>query len=156
MKRTQKYALRFAERLRQVMKERNLRQTDVCKLIEPYCKKYGVCINKSHLSQYLSGNFYPALFNFSILCMALDVPMEWLCGIDDIDESEKNQEVRKTKPDDLERRIAILEEQVQRQQFLLDEISQHFSEIQVEVNSGLCPNLNGIQSLVNHIKVPKQ
>ena len=106
-KKTDRYAIEFSNRLKQVMQERDLRQIDLLKLIEPYCRKYEVNISKSHISQYLSGSIYPSLFNFSILCMALGVPMEWLCGIEDIDESEKKQEAREYKS--LESRVTEIE-----------------------------------------------
>ena len=106
-KKTDKYALEFSKRLKQVMQERGLRQIDLLKLIEPYCRKYEVNISKSHISQYLSGRIYPSLFNFSILCLSLSVPMEWLCAVEDIDESEKKKEAREYKS--LENRVSEIE-----------------------------------------------
>lgn len=69
-----------AERLAEVMRERGLRQVDVLNLCKPYCKKYGVTLNKSHLSQYLSGKFSPKQDKLSILAMALGVSESWLMG----------------------------------------------------------------------------
>ena len=43
-------------RLKQIMKERNLRQVDLLEMVKPFCEKYNVKINKSDISQYLSGN----------------------------------------------------------------------------------------------------
>ena len=39
-----------AERLQQIMDERNLKQVDVLALAQPYCKKYGVSLGKTALS----------------------------------------------------------------------------------------------------------
>lgn len=69
-----------AERLAEVMRERGLRQVDVLNLCKPYCKKYGVTLNKSHLSQYLSGKFSQKQDKLSILEMALGVSESWLMG----------------------------------------------------------------------------
>ncbi len=71
-----------AKRLRQVMEQRQLRQVDVLKLCEPYCKKFDVCLGKSLLSQYLSGNAEPGPERLSILCSALGVSEAWLMGFD--------------------------------------------------------------------------
>ena len=44
-----------AERLQQIMDERNLKQVDVLALAQPYCKKYGISLGKTALSQYMTG-----------------------------------------------------------------------------------------------------
>lgn len=71
-----------SERLKQIMKLRNLRQVDILNLCAPYCKKYNVILNKSGLSQYVSGTVEPGQYKLSILGMALDVSEAWLMGYD--------------------------------------------------------------------------
>lgn len=71
-----------ADRLKQIMKERNLRQVDIIKKTEPYCKKYGVKMNKSDISQYVSGKVEPSQEKLVILGMALNVQEAWLMGLD--------------------------------------------------------------------------
>lgn len=44
-----------SERFKTLMNERNLRQVDILNLVLPYCKKYNVKMNKSDISQYVSG-----------------------------------------------------------------------------------------------------
>ena len=41
-----------AIRMKKLMEARNLRQVDILNLASPYCKKYGVKMNKSDLCQY--------------------------------------------------------------------------------------------------------
>ena len=59
-----------AARLKQIMEERKLKQVDILNLSLPYCKKYDVKMNKSDISQYVSGKM--SLVKKSWLCW------EWL------------------------------------------------------------------------------
>ena len=47
-------------RLQYLMDTRRLKQVDIQKKCEPYCKKFGVKMNKSDLSQYVSGKVEPS------------------------------------------------------------------------------------------------
>lgn len=69
-----------AERLNQLMSERGIKQVDILDACKPYCEKYGVKIDKSHLSQYVSGAVQPGQDKLSILGMALNVSEAWLMG----------------------------------------------------------------------------
>lgn len=71
-----------ADRLKRIMSERGLRQVDVLKLAAPCCEKYGVKMNKSDLSQYLSGKSQPMRDKLLVLGEALDVNPDWLMGLD--------------------------------------------------------------------------
>lgn len=69
-----------AERLKTIMEERNLKQIDILKLCIPYCELYDVKMNKSDLSQYVSGKVEPSQDKLVILGMALNVNETWLMG----------------------------------------------------------------------------
>lgn len=69
-------------RLKQIMKERKLRQVDLLEMVKPFCKKYNVKINKSDISQYLSGKVKPGQEKLSMLGMALNINETWLMGYD--------------------------------------------------------------------------
>lgn len=71
-----------ADRLRQIMKERHLRQIDIVNMASPYCKKYGVKLGRNDLSQYVSGKTEPGQYKLSILGMALNISEAWLMGFD--------------------------------------------------------------------------
>ena len=71
-----------AERLQQIMEERNLRQTDILELCKPICEKEGVKLQKNDLSQYISGKFQPRQDKLTILSLALNVNEAWLMGYD--------------------------------------------------------------------------
>ena len=64
------------------MNERNLRQVDILNLTLPYCKKYDVKMNKSDISQYVSGKVEPNQDKLAILGMALNLNEAWLMGYD--------------------------------------------------------------------------
>lgn len=71
-----------ADRLKQIMVERGLKQVDILEACKPYCVKYGVKLNKNDLSQYVSGKVIPKQDKLSILAMALKVNEVWLMGYD--------------------------------------------------------------------------
>lgn len=71
-----------AQRLRQLMDERGLKQVDVLNACKPYSDKYDVYIRKNDLSQYLSGKVEPKQDKLTILGLALDVNEVWLMGYD--------------------------------------------------------------------------
>lgn len=71
-----------AERLKQLMNERNLKQVDILNLSLPLCAKYNVKMNKSDISQYVSGKVEPSQEKLVILGMALNVTESWLMGFD--------------------------------------------------------------------------
>lgn len=67
-------------RLKSIMSERNLRQIDILNLTKPYCEKYNIKMNKSDISQYVSGKNEPSQDKLVILAMALGVNEAWLMG----------------------------------------------------------------------------
>lgn len=71
-----------AERLRQIMNERNLRQVDILTMAKPYCDMYGVKLGKNAISQYVSGKVEPGQYKLTVLGLALDVSEGWLMGFD--------------------------------------------------------------------------
>ena len=71
-----------AQRLREVMEKRNLRQVDVLEMAQPFSEKYGVKLKKNDLSQYLSGKVQPKQDKLTLLGLVLNVSEGWLMGFD--------------------------------------------------------------------------
>jgi len=71
-----------AIRLKQIMQERNLRQVDIIRLAEPYCREYNLKLTKSDMSQFVSGKVEPGQWKLAILGRALNVSEVWLMGYD--------------------------------------------------------------------------
>lgn len=71
-----------SSRLKEIMNRENLRQVDILKRAEPYCKKYGIKLRKNDLSQYVSGKVSPGQEKLTILALALCVSETWLMGYD--------------------------------------------------------------------------
>lgn len=69
-------------RLRWLLSERGLKQVDILEKAAPYCKEYGVKLNKSDLSQYVSGKVEPGQDKLTVLGLALNVSEAWLMGFD--------------------------------------------------------------------------
>lgn len=73
---------RTAIRLKQIMKERHLRQVDILEKCKPFCEKYKVKLGRNDLSQYVSGKVEPGQEKLTILGLALNVSEAWLMGFD--------------------------------------------------------------------------
>ena len=69
-------------RLKQIMDNRNLKQVDILDMTKPYCVKCDVKMNKSDISQYVSGKVEPNQEKLFILAKALGVNEAWLMGFD--------------------------------------------------------------------------
>ena len=71
-----------ADRLKEIMDKRNLKQVDVLELARPFCDKYKIKLGRNDLSQYLSGKVNPSQKKLTILGLALNVSETWLMGFD--------------------------------------------------------------------------
>lgn len=71
-----------SERLKLLMAERNLKQVDILNLVAPFCAQYDIKMNRSDISQYISGIVEPSQKKLSALSMALGVSEPWLMGYD--------------------------------------------------------------------------
>lgn len=71
-----------SKRLKELMEARNLRQVDILNLTKPVCEQYDVKMNKSDISQYVSGKNEPAQDKLIVLGVALNVSEAWLMGFD--------------------------------------------------------------------------
>lgn len=69
-------------RLKRIMEERNLKQSDILAKAKPFCEKYNVKLGKSDLSQFVSGKVAPGQWKLTILGLALNVSEAWLMGLD--------------------------------------------------------------------------
>ncbi|MBE6722758.1 MAG: repressor LexA [Ruminococcaceae bacterium] len=76
------YKATTSERLKQIISERNLKQADILAAAKPYCKQYGIKLNKSDLSQFVNGKVEPGQWKLTILGLALNVSETWLMGLD--------------------------------------------------------------------------
>lgn len=72
----------IAERLKEAMEAKGLKQVDVIRLAEPIGREHGVRIGKSHISQYLSGKSEPRKDILKVLARTLEVEESWLAGKD--------------------------------------------------------------------------
>lgn len=71
-----------ATRLKQIMKERQLRQVDILEKCKPFCQKFDVKLGRNDLSQYVNGKVEPGQDKLTVLGMALNVSEAWLMGFD--------------------------------------------------------------------------
>ena len=71
-----------AIRLKHIMDLKGYKQVDILNLCKPYCEKYNVKMNKSDLSQYVSGKVEPNQDKLFVLGNALNVSEAWLMGYD--------------------------------------------------------------------------
>lgn len=71
-----------SQRLKQIMADKGLKQVDILKKCEPYCKKYGVKLGSNGLSQYVTGKVEPSQRVLTVLAKALNTNEVWLMGFD--------------------------------------------------------------------------
>ncbi|HDC5768853.1 TPA: helix-turn-helix domain-containing protein [Staphylococcus aureus] len=71
-----------SERLKQIMKDRNLRQVDILEKSKPFQKELNIKMSKSHLSQYVNGRSSPDQHKLFLLSKTLNVGEAWLMGYD--------------------------------------------------------------------------
>lgn len=82
----------FANRLRQAMEQKHLKQVDVIRLVQLLEEKDRVKLGKSHMSQYLSGKTEPRREVLKALAKVLDVSDAWLLGREDDIKIEENSQ----------------------------------------------------------------
>lgn len=73
-----------SDRLKQIMRERGLKQSDILRMIKPIAKRFGddVGIGSNALSQYVQGKVLPRQDKLTLLGLALNVSEAWLMGYD--------------------------------------------------------------------------
>lgn len=74
-----------SKRLKEIMRNRGMRQVDILNTIKPIAEATGVRFEKNDLSQYVSGKVEPSQQKLTVLSKALGVSETWLMGYDDID-----------------------------------------------------------------------
>ena len=79
-----------AERLKQIMSERSLRQVDIIKKSVPFQKLLHIKLGKSTLSQYVNGKQSPDQDKIYLLSKTLSVNEAWLMGFDVSPEREQS------------------------------------------------------------------
>lgn len=84
-----------AVRLKQIMKEHNLRQVDILEKCKPFCQKFGVKLGRNDLSQYVNGKVEPGQEKLTILGLALNINEAWLMGFDVPMERNENTNISK-------------------------------------------------------------
>lgn len=70
------------DRLKKIIKIRNLKQIDIVRKAQGLSSKYNTSINPNDLSQYLSGKVLPSQKKLSILAEILNTNEVWLMGYD--------------------------------------------------------------------------
>ena len=69
-----------ADRLREIMESRGLKQIDILELCAPICEREGLQLRKNDISQYVSGKVTPRRDKLAVLAEALAVSEVWLLG----------------------------------------------------------------------------
>ena len=72
----------ISSRLKEIMRDRNLKQVDILNKTLPFQTKYNVRLAKNDLSQYVNGKVEPNQERVYILAKALNVSEAWLLGYD--------------------------------------------------------------------------
>ncbi len=135
-----------ADRLKQLMSERNLKQIDILQLCKPYCEKYNVKLGKNDLSQYVNGKNTPGQDKLTILALALHVEETWLMGYEigfsDTDLSKYGIRPIKTK------KFPMLGEIACGEPIYADQDYETYVEASSDINADFCVTAKG-DSMIN-------
>ena len=71
-----------ADRIRQLMEEKNWKQVDIFNNSKPFQEKLGVKLGKSAISQYVNGVQAPDQRRLALLALTFNVSEAWLMGYD--------------------------------------------------------------------------
>lgn len=71
-----------SERMKDIMAERRLRQVDILEAAKPFCDEFHIKLNKSDISQFVSGKVEPGQAKLFVIAKALHVNEAWLMGFD--------------------------------------------------------------------------
>lgn len=71
-----------ADRLRELMAEKNWKQVDIIKNSKPFQEKLNIKLGKSALSQYVNGVQTPDQNKLALLALTFNVSEAWLMGYD--------------------------------------------------------------------------
>lgn len=71
-----------ADRIRELMLEKQWKQVDIINNSKPFQEKLGVKLGKSALSQYVNGVQAPDQKKLALLALTFDVSEAWLMGYD--------------------------------------------------------------------------
>ena len=146
-----------SQRLKQLMDERKIKQVDILIKAEPFCKKYGVKLNKNDLSQYVNGKVEPGQQKLSILGLALNVNEAWLMGYDvpqirDITFGNETVEELSSKYDNIKpikmKRFPMLGEIACGEPVFADEDKEHYVMADMDINADFCLTAKG-DSMIN-------
>ena len=88
-----------ADRIRQLMEEKNWKQVDIFNNSKPYQEKLGVKLGKSAISQYVNGVQAPDQRRLALLALTFNVSEAWLMGYDVPRERESSAETNYSETD---------------------------------------------------------
>ena len=144
-----------SERLKQIMKDRNLRQVDILEKAKPYCDKYNIRLGRNDLSQYVSGKVIPGQDKLTILGLALNVTETWLMGYDvpqERDEGDAQGEVQYNLPKEIrpavKRRYKYLGEIACGEPIFADEQYETYIDLESDTNADFVLKAKG-DSMIN-------
>ncbi|MBR5584465.1 MAG: hypothetical protein IKW21_08070, partial [Lachnospiraceae bacterium] len=144
-----------SERLKQIMKDRNLRQVDILEKAKPYCDKYNIRLGRNDLSQYVSGKVIPGQDKLTILGLALNVTETWLMGYDvsqEREERDSQKEAHYNLPKDIrpavKRRYKYLGEIACGEPIFANEQYETFIDLESDTNADFVLKAKG-DSMIN-------
>ena len=136
-----------SERLKEILKDKNLKQHELAKLCLPYCERYGVQIRQNEISQYVGGKCVPGFDKLAILSKALNVSETWILGYD----------VEKTNTDNIvnldvsSEKIPLFGEIACGEPIFTDQAAEEYIDLKDEINYDFCLRAKGDSMIGDHI-----
>lgn len=134
-----------SERIKEIMKKHNLRQVDILEKAKPFCEQYSIKMNKSDLSQYVSGLVEPGQEKLFVLGKALNVNEAWLMGYDvPIERTENISNILPIKT----KKVPLLGEIAAGKPKYTEEQFQYYIDAEENINADFCIKVRG-DSMIN-------
>ena len=146
-----------AERLKEIMNERHLKQIDILDNSKRYCEQHNIKLTKTDLSQYVSGKVEPGQGKLFILGLTLNVSEAWLMGYNVPRERNANSEANSASDlfsqfDNISpiqtQRLPLLGEIACGEPIFCDEDRESYVEVGTNIQADFCLKAKG-DSMIN-------
>lgn len=128
-----------SKRLKQVMEERGMDQSDILNACKSMCEKFGIPLDLELLNDFVSAVAWPNQDQLAILSRALNVNETWLMGFD-VPPSRELKQYSLGTPDERQKECEIQNERINRLVELFVQLTDEQQEDIIKMVGALCPD----------------
>ena len=128
-----------SRRLKQVMEENGMVQSDILNACKSMCEKFGVPLDNNLLDDFVCGVDFPSQDQLAILSRALNVNEVWLMGFD-VPPSRELKQYSLGTPDEQQKACEEQNERINRLVELFVQLTDEQQEDIIKMVGALCPD----------------